>query len=141
MKFYSPEFWEAVKEKANVDEKYLRKARGLTLSYQLLVLDCPGNVDRLVTVTMEKGKVVSCPVEEAPAPSPWRTQPVDGTKYLFRNVASYETFAKLNRKEITPMGGISTGAFKIEGELTRVLGKMAEFLGFIELISTVPCEY
>ena len=141
MKFFTQEWLDAVKEKANADETYMKKTKGLTLRVQNLVTDCPGGVDKLLSHEFDQGKVLSSTVEEAPAPSDWRTTPYDSTQYLFRTVGTYDYYAALNRNEIDPVQGLSKGVFRIEGDMMRVLGKLGYLQNFFDLQATIPCEY
>ncbi len=141
MKYMSKEHLEAIKEKANADATYLKKTKGLSFKFQNLVTDCPGGVDKVVTWELERGKILSVNLEEKPAPSDWRKMPFDGTKYFMRTVGDWPTYVKLNKKEITPIQGMTSGGFRLDGDLMKVMAKLAEFTILLDLESTIPCEY
>jgi hypothetical protein len=140
MIYGTQEFYDAVKEKANSDERYLKKAQGLTVKFQNLLMDCPGDVDRLVDWGLTEGKVTSVKLQESPAPSAWRTAPLR-PDYFLRTIGKYETYVKLNKEEITPGQGQETGAFRIMGNLSKIMAKIATFTAFTDLIATIPVEY
>ena len=140
MKYLSKEYCEALKERAATDEAYLKKTRGLTLKMQNLVTDCPGGVDKLLTWEFERGKILSYEFEEKPAPSDWRTTPMDGTKYLFRTVAPYDIYSALHKKEFSATEAMMKG-FRVDGDMMKVLGKMAEFTIHLDFQSTIAVEY
>lgn len=141
MKFESQEWMDAVKEKANNDKKYLKKTKDVTLVMQNLVLDAPGNVDRLLAWVFERGKIVSATVEEKPAPSDLRNIPFDGTKVFMRTTGPYEAYVKLNKQEITPIEAIAQGVYKFEGDIMKIQAKTPSLTYFTDLCSTIPCEY
>src|SRR4030042_1737129 len=124
MKYLSKEWWEAVQNKTNTDREYLKKTRGLTATFQLLATDAPGGVDKLISYDVERGKIKSVAVEEKPAPSDWRTKPVDLTKYLLRATAPYETHCALHRKEF-PMFMAMTKGYKVDGDMMKMIKKEA----------------
>jgi hypothetical protein len=140
MIYATQEFYDAVKEKANSDERYLKKAKGLTIRFQNLLMDCPGDVDKLIDWGLSEGKVESVKLQESPAPSAWRTAPLR-PDYFLRTIASYETYVKLNKKEISPEEGQASGAFRIMGNLSKIMAKIATFTTFTDLIATIPAEY
>ena len=140
MKYLSKEWLEAVREKANADTEYLKKTRGLTVMFQLLTTDVPGGVDKLSTWNVERGKIKSITLEEKPAPSDWRTTPVDLSKYLLRGTAPYQTFCALHRKEF-PFVQAMTKGFKVDGDMMKIMSKVAEFVHLLEFQANVPAEY
>jgi len=141
MKFQSQEWMDAVKEKANSDKKYLKKTKDITLVMENRVLDAPGNVDRILTWKFERGKIVSATVLEKPAPSDLRDIPFDGTKVFMRTTGPYEAYAKLNRKEFTPMEAIARGVYKFEGDIMKIQAKTPGLTRFTDICATIPCEY
>jgi len=140
VKYGTKEFYEQAKEKVNANEVLLRKTRGLSFKFQNLMTDCPGGVDRLIDWELDKGRIASVKVEEKPAPSEWRKIPL-GAGYLMRTIGAYDTYVKLNKKEITAVQGQMSGAFKLDGDLTKVMAKLAEFTYLTDFMATIPCEY
>ena len=141
MKFESQEWLDAVKEKSSKDEKYIKKTKDLSLVLQNLVLDAPGGVDRLLTYTFERGKIVSAVLEEKPAPSDLRKIPFDGTKVFMRTTGSYEAYVKLNKGEITPLQALAQGVYKFEGDFMKIQAKTPGLTYFTDICASIPCEY
>lgn len=140
MKYMSKEWWEAVQKKSNEDREYLKKSRALTMKFQLLANDSPNGVDRLISADVERGKIKNITLEDKPAPSNWRTTPVDLTKYLFRGSAPYETFCSVHKGEL-PLFQALTKGFRIEGDMQALMSKIGEFMQFQELQVSIPSEY
>jgi len=140
MKYLSKEWLEAVQEKANNDEAYLKKTEGLTLKFQILVTDAPGGVDKQVAWDIEKGKIKSVILEENPAPSDWRTAPVDPDKYTFKSIAPYETYCAVHKKELSLLGAMTKG-LKMSGDMAPVLSSVEEYIELQNLQADVPGEY
>ena len=140
MKYLSKEWWEAVQNKTNTDREYLKKARGLTLKFQLAATDAPGGVDKLISCDVERGKIKSVTVEEKPAPSDWRTTPADLTKYLMRGTAPYETFCALHKGEL-PLFQAMTKGFKMDGDMMGMMNKIGEYMQLQNVQASVTAEY
>jgi len=140
MKYMTKEWWETVQKKSQEDREYLKKARGLTLAFQTLVLDAPGGVDRLLGAELERGKIKNATFEEKPAPSDWRTTPADLKKYLMRATGPYETYAAVHKGEL-PVFQAMTKGFKIEGDMTALMSKIQEYMCFQDLQASFAVEY
>ena len=141
MKFHSSEWYEAVKVVAPKDRMWKEMGRGLMAKWESLLFDCPGGVDKLVEWDVRNTQIVSIKVQEKPAPSDFRTTPVDRSKYLARFVAPYTVFVRLHKQEFTAMVAIGMGLYDILGDLTEVMKKIEAFDALIDLTSTVPAEY
>ena len=142
MKFQSQEWVDTIKETANKEKKkYLKKTKDLSLVLQNLVVDAPGNIDRLISYTFERGKIVSATVDEKPAPSDMRDIPFDGTVVFMRTTGGYDSYGKLNKGEITPMEAIAQGLYKFEGDLMKIQAKTPSLTIFTDLCASIPCEY
>ena len=70
----------------------------------------------------------------------WRTTPVDLTKYLLRGTAPYEIYCALHRKEFPFVQAMAKG-FKVDGDMMKIMSRMAEFVHLIEFRANVPAEY
>ena len=141
MKFWSKEWFDAFKEKANGDREYLKKTRRLTMKCQILATDAPGGVDKLSIWEVERGKVKSITCEDKPVPSEWRTVPVDQSKYTLRAIAPYEVFGSLHRGEIYPFTEVLKKGLTVQGDLAKLMSTMlAEFVLFLESMNTIPAS-
>lgn len=141
MKFQTQEWLDAVKEKANQDKKYLKKTKDITLVMQNRVLDAPGNVDKILTYTFERGKILSATLEEKLAPSDLRKIHFDGTKVFMRTTGPYEAYVKLNKKELMPMEAIAQGLYKFEGDIMKIQAKTPGLTRFTDICAAIACEY
>ena len=141
MKYHSREWQESVKAASLTDRTWKQMARGFTCRWQMLLLDCPGGIDKLVEWDARNAQIVSVSMEESPAPSELRTHPVDTKKYLSRIVCTYEAATKLHKQEFTAMVAIGMGDYDIQGDLTETIKKIESFDAFVDLGSTIPAEY
>lgn len=140
MKYLSREWLDAVTEKSNTDKQYLKKAKKLTIKFQILVTDTPGGVDKLMDWYVEKGMIKSITLEEKPAPSNWRTEPADLTKFALKGTAPYATNCALHKGEL-PLFQAMTKGFKMDGDLMAIMGRLEEYLELQNLQATIPAEY
>ena len=141
MKYGSMEWLNALKEKSQTDQEYLKKAKRLTMKWQDVVTDAPGGVDLLVEWEVKEGKLVSVKREEKKAPSDFREFPFDEKEYLARFMTSYETSCKLHKKEMTVVTALMSGRYKIRGPLPKIMALMPELTAFGDLAASIPCEY
>ena len=141
MKYATQEFYDAVAAASLKDRRWKEDARGLNARWQNLLLDCPGGVDRYIEWDVRGAKVTSVTFQEKPAPSDFRTTPVDTSKFLGRFVAPYPCFVRLHKQEFTAMVAIGMGLYDIEGQITEVMKKIEAFDAFIDLSSSIPAEY
>ncbi len=145
MKFQSREHVSLIKEKhnekCNGDSEYLRKVKALDFTMHILIIDCPGGVDKLEKWVFDKGKVVSVKLEEKPAPSDFRTQPWNPKESFLRTTAPYDAFWKVALKEMTPMEGLTKGLYRIDGDMTQLISKLPAITAFTDFSGTIPSEY
>ena len=141
MKYWSKEWFDALKEKANADREYLKNARRLTMKCQIFATDAPVGVDKLTIWDVERGKIKSITCEDKPAPSDWRTTPIDKSKFIMRATAPYEVFCSLHRGEIFPFTEVLKKGMTIDGDLAKLMSTMlAEFVLFMEFQITIPAD-
>jgi len=139
--YISNEWFDEVKKRMETDEAYMKKAKGFTVKWCNIITDCPGGVDKFVLWEIEGGKPLSLTVEDAEAPSEWRKRPFDAKKYNFRATGSYDTFAKLNKKELGVMKAVTVKAYKIDGPMMKLMGMMPKMNSWVDLMAKVPAEY
>ena len=142
-RFYSKEWLEACIEKANSDEEYLKKADRFTASYLFIVTDCPDGNDVKVLLIFDKGKVIEYKYDVKPAPASFRmeNEPWDESISLFRAQGSYDTYVKLQTKELNPLQALSQRLYKSEGNMVKAMSLMSGSQAFTDLQATVDCEY
>ena len=141
VKFYSKEWMEEVKARMENDKQYQSKAKDLSFKSQYVLTDCPGGIDKLVEWTMNKGILTDYKIEEKSAPSDYRKMPFDKNTYLMKVTGSYETYRKMNRKELSPMMAIMTQVYKIEGPQLKILGMMGGMNAMQELMAAIDTEF
>ena len=140
MLFYSQEWLDAVKAKSETDATYIRKSKGLTGKVLNILTDYPGGVDIAVDWDIADGKIVSVTRQEKPAPSDFRDIGPD-PEYLSRAVGSYQTWSKMDRREITPMQAMATKIYKTYSDMTKIMPKMGQFTALTELQGSIDCDY
>jgi hypothetical protein len=142
-KFYSKEWVDACIEKTNTDKEYQKKTEKLNASYSFIVADCPDGNDIYVLIRFAKGKVVEHEYEVKPVPASFRmeNEPWDESISLMRAQASYDTYVKINKKELTAMGAVTAGLYKSEGNMVKAMSLIPYTQAFAELQATVDCEY
>ncbi|MEE4354642.1 MAG: hypothetical protein V2J25_17435 [Desulfatiglans sp.] len=141
MKYLSKEFVEAVKGASVKDRTWRETARGFSARWQTLLTDCPGGIDKLLEWEVRKTEIIHASLEERPAPSEWRTLPVDEKNFLCRLVCLYWEHTRLHKQEFSAMVAIGLGVYDILGDLTETMKRIESFDAFIDLLSTVPAEY
>ena len=142
-RFYSKEWCEAVKQKANSDEEYLKKTKAFTTKYVFVVTDCPDGNDVKVLWEFDQGKVAKYEYTAKPAPSDMRIgqEHWDDSISLAKNQGSYDTMAKVQKKELTMLGALGAKLFKVEGDLVKGMSYMAYNVAFADVQASIPCEY
>lgn len=141
MKFFSHEWCNEVKEKANADPEFQKKAAKLNFKMHNLMTDCPGGTDRLVEWEFSKGSILSVKVEEKPAPSEFREIPWSSSICFTRATGSYDTYTDINKGKLAPMDGMARGLYKVDGEMAKLMPRMGSVAAFTDLMATIPCEY
>ena len=142
-RFYSKEWLDALIEKVNNDEEYLKKAAKLTASYLYIVTDCPDGNDIKILFKFDKGKIVEHEYEAKPAPAGFRidSEAWDPSKSLVRAQGSYDTYKKIQTKEMNPIQALSSGLYKTDGNMAKALTLMPYIQSYTDLQATVACEY
>lgn len=142
-RYYSKEWVEQCVQKANSDEAYLKKAAKFNVKTWTVITDDPDGNDVSVKWTYENGKVANYVYETAPAPSEFRigNPNWDESVSLFRTQASYETWGKIQRREVSVMASMNARMYVTEGDMMKVLQVLSYITAFADVMSTVPCEY
>src|SRR4030042_5588914 len=142
-RFYSKEWLEAVIKKANSDKAYLEKAKKLTGSFLSVITDCPDGNDVKVWIKFDKGKVVQYEYEAKPAPASFRIEkePWDKSISIVKAQGNYDTFKKVQTKEMNPMQAMGSGLYKSEGDMVKLLWLMPSNKAYTDLQATVDCDY
>ena len=134
------EWIDEVAKKMNTDAEYLKKAKPLTFKWATFLWDCPGGVDRLLDWELKEGMVVTAKVLEEKAPSEWR-KGIPRGDYFCVTYSPYETFARMNRKEMTPMVALAQKVYKLDTDMTQLMAKIGPLTAWTDLMATIPSEY
>ena len=142
-RFYSKEWVDAVVEKTRNDEAYLKKTGKFTASYLFIVTDCPDGNDLRILFKFDKGTIVDYKFEEKLAPASFRmeNEPWDPSESLVRAQGSYDTYKKIQTKELNPMQALGAGLYKSEGNMVKAMAFMSYSQNFTDLQASIDCEY
>ncbi len=142
-RFYSKEWNDAVIEKTKTDKEYLKKTEKFTATYLFIVTDCPDGNDLKISLTFDKGKIVDHEYEAKPAPASFRmeSEPWEPTISLVRAQGSYDTYKKLQTKELNPMQALMQKLYKSEGNMVKAMQLMSCSQAFTDLQASIDCEY
>lgn len=139
-KFYTQEWADIVAEKMNSDANYLKKTTSLSLRWCAIVTDCPGGVDRKLEWELKEGRDASHKVTEAPAPSEWRDGVPKGD-YFCVVYGPYDTYARMNRKELTPLAALSQKVYRMDTDMVKFMANIGPLVAWTDLMASIPCEY
>lgn len=142
-RFYSKEWCEAFQKKVNSDKQYLEKMKGFTVKYLFVVTDCPDGKDVKVLWDYQDGKLAKFEYSEKQAPSDFRIgqEPWNDSISLMKNQASYETFKKIQKKELSGLAALGNKLWKMQGDLVKAMKYTANNAVIQEMQASVPCEY
>jgi len=142
-RFYSKEWCEEYKRKANSDQEFREKMKGFTQKYLFVVTDCPDGNDVKILWNYQDGELVDFEYTTKPAPSDMRIgqEHWDESISLMKNQASYETFVKIQKKEIAGLAALGAKLWKMEGNLPKAMKYMANNTIIQDMQASVPVEY
>lgn len=136
MKFFTQEMCDESKKMTEEDAEVQEKLKGLDMSFMMLCTDCPGNEDRQMTVVFKDGKITENVLVIKPAPSDFRTEPVDTTKYVAKVTGPYETIANVTQKKLPMLAAL--GSLRIEGNFDQLIANMAGLTSLLDIFGTMP---
>jgi hypothetical protein len=139
-KFYSQEWIDEIVKKMDTDAEFLKKAKPLTFHWCAIVTDCPGGVDKRVDWEVEEGRPVSVKLTEAPVPSEWR-EGIPRGNYFCVVYGPYETYAQMNRNEITALAALAQKVYTMDTDMAQFLTKLGSLIAWTDLMASIPCEY
>jgi len=142
-RYQSKEWVDETVKKANSDPKYLEKNAKFTVKTWIVVTDCPDGNDVSIKFTYDKGRVAKYEYETAPGPSNFRIGKShwDESIAIFRTQAPYETWAKIQKKQLTVMAAMNAKLYQIEGDMLKSIAYLANITAFADIQASVPCEY
>jgi hypothetical protein len=142
-RFYSKEWCEAYQKKANADLEFRKRMKGFTVNYLFVVTDDPNGNDIRILWHYVDGELVSFEYNTKPSPSDFRIgqSPWNESISLGRNQASYATFEKITKKEISGLAALGSKLWKMEGDLIKAMKYTANNAIIQEMQASVPVEY
>jgi len=119
----------------DLDPVFKQKLRGLTFRLVMLSLDAPGNQDRQLAMNLQGGRFINLVFDIQPAPSELRTMPFDSKRYDARVTLPHQVFVDLCQGKIDVMTAFSKA--KVEGNMSKLMGQIEGFVGFLEYLATM----
>ena len=143
MRFYSKEWAEKVKELTHTNQEYLKKTKGFTAKYLIIITDDPDGNDIKILWDFKEGKLqkVEYTVKKAPSDMRIGVEHWDDSISMAKNQGAYQTFAKVRRGEMTVLGTMGAKLMKVEGDLIKGMSMMAYNVAFADLQNTIPVTF
>jgi len=119
----------------DLDPTCKQKLRGLTFRLIMLSLDAPVNQDRQMAMNLQGGRFINIIYDIRPAPSELRTMPFDQMRYDAKVTAPHQLFVDLCQGKIDIMSAFPK--CKVEGNMSKLMGQIEGFVGFIDYLTTM----
>ena len=132
---FGPECKEEFLRRQDLDPMFKQKLRGLTFRLVMLSLDAPGNQDRQLAMNLQGGRFINLIFDIQAAPSELRTMPFDSRRYDARVSAPHQVFLDLVQGKIDVMTAFTK--VKVEGNVSKLMGQIEGFVGFLDYLSTI----
>ena len=132
---FCPEMREEFLRRQDLDPMLKQKLRGLTFRLVMLSLDAPGNQDRQMLMNLQGGRFISIVYDIQPAPSDLRNMPFDKQRFDARVTAPHQLFVDLCSGKIDLMTAFQK--VKIDGNMSKLMGQVEGFVGFINYLATM----
>ena len=132
---FCPEMREEFLRRQDLDPMLKKKLRGLTFRLVMLSLDAPGNQDRQMLMNLQGGRFISIVYDIQPAPSELRNMPFDKQRFDARVTAPHQLFVDLCSGKIDLMTAFQK--VKIDGNMSKLMGQVEGFVGFINYLATM----
>ena len=132
---FAPEMREEFLRRQDLDPVCKQKLRGLTFRLVMLSLDAPGNQDRQLAMNLQGGRFINLVFDIQAAPSELRTMQLDSKRYDARATAPHQVFLDLVQGKTDLMTAFTK--VKIEGNMSKLMGQVEGFVGFIDYLTTM----
>lgn len=132
---FGPTMREEFLRRQDLDPVCKQKLRGLTFRLVMLSLDAPGPQDRQMAMNLQGGRFINIIYDIQPAPSELRTIPFDSKRYDARVTAPHQVFVELCQGKIDLMTAFAK--CKVEGNVSKLMGQVEGFVGFIDYLTTM----
>ena len=136
MKFFTQEMSEEAQKMVKEDPEVQEKLKGVTIRFLLCVTDAPGNEDRQMGIAFEDGKIVETFLETKPAPSDFRTEGVDTSKWAAKVSGPYETISAVTQKKLPMLAAL--GSLRIEGDMNALITNMVGLTALLDVFGGMP---
>ena len=128
---------EMVKRAENPEVTELLK--GLTIRLVMVATDCPDKSDRLAELVLKDGKFVAFKVGSKPAPSDFRTTPLDKAKFDAKVQSPFGPLVDLVTEKMNLVAAFQF--VKIEGDLPKLMTQVEGFVAFLKFLGSLPIEW
>jgi len=128
---------EMVKRAENPEVTELLK--GLTIRLVMVATDCPDKSDRLAELVLKDGKFVAFKVGSKPAPSDFRTTPLDKAKFDAKVLSPFGPLVDLVTEKMNLVAAFQF--VKIEGDLPKLMTQVEGFVAFLKFLGSLPIEW
>lgn len=128
---------EMVKRAENPEVTELLK--GLTIRLVMVATDCPDKSDRQAELVLKDGKFVAFKVGSKPAPSDFRTTPLDKAKFDAKVQSPFGPLVDLVTEKVNLVAAFQF--VKIEGDLPKLMTQVEGFVAFLKFIGSLPIEW
>ena len=132
---FGPTMREEFLRRQDLDPVCKQKLRGLTFRLVMLSLDAPGNQDRQMAMNLQGGRFINIVYDVQPAPSELRNMPFDKMRYDARVTAPHQVYVDLCQGKIDLMTAFTK--VKVEGNMSKLMGQVEGFVGFIDYLTTM----
>jgi hypothetical protein len=132
---FCPEMREEFLRRQDLDPMCKQKLRGLTFRLVILSLDAPGNQDRQMAMNLQGGRFINIVYDIQPAPSELRTMPFDKMRYDAKVTVQHQLIVDLCQGKIDIMTLFPK--IKVEGNMSKLMGQIEGFVGFIDYLTTM----
>jgi hypothetical protein len=125
--------------KRAADPEVIESLKGVTIRLVMVATDCPDKTDRQAELVLKDGKFVSFKVGSKPAPSDFRTTPLDKAQFDAKVESPFGPLVDLVREK---MNLVSAFQFvKIEGDLPKLMSQVEGFVAFLKFLGSLPIEW
>jgi hypothetical protein len=105
----------------------------------MVATDCPDKSDRQAELVLKDGKFVSFNVASKPAPSDFRTIPLDKAKFDAKVESPFGPLVDLVTEKMNLVAAFQF--VKIEGDLPKLMTQVEGFVAFLKFLGSLPIEW
>jgi hypothetical protein len=121
------------------DPEVKESLKGLTIRLIMVATDCPDKSDRQAELVLKDSKFVSFKVGSKPAPSDFRTTPLDKAKFDAKVTSPFGPLVDLVTEKMNLVAAFQF--VKIEGDLPKLMTQVEGFVAFLKFLGSLPVEW